>query len=173
LIVQIIEFVFYVWFVINLNKISNVTVYRYFDWFFSTPLMLITFMAYLDDKEYKNIFEFLIKNIWTVIIVIFLNTLMLLFGLLHEIGVIKNKYLSTGLGFIPFVLYFTIIYYKFRTKDETKNKVFWYFVIIWSLYGIAAVQNYELKNTMYNIIDLFSKNFFGIFLVWIIYSRKV
>jgi bacteriorhodopsin len=172
LIVQIIEFIFYVWFVANLNKLSNATVYRYFDWFISTPLMLITFMAYLDDKNYDNIWDFISKNLTTVITVLILNSIMLLFGLLHELKIIKNKYLSTIMGFIPFVLYYIIIWFKFRTNNPTKEKVFWYFVTIWGLYGLAALQSYEIKNSMYNILDLFSKNFFGLFLVWIIINKK-
>jgi bacteriorhodopsin len=172
LIVQIIEFIFYIWFVANLKKLGNATVYRYFDWFISTPLMLITFMGYLDDKNYDNVWDFISKNLATVITVILLNSIMLLFGLLHELKIIKNKYLSTIMGFIPFVLYYNIIYNRFSTDDPTKKKVFWYFVTIWGLYGVAALQSYEIKNSMYNILDLFAKNFFGLFLVWIIINKK-
>lgn len=46
-----------------------------------------------------------------------------------------------------------------------KKLLFWFYFIFWSLYGVAAGLEYELKNAMYNILDLFAKNFIGVFLV--------
>ena len=43
---------------------------------------------------------------------------------------------------------------------------------IWFLYGIAAMFNFRLKNAGYNILDLFSKNFYGLFLSYLIYKIK-
>ena len=40
----------------------------------------------------------------------------------------------------------------------------------WGLYGFVAFLPYYLKNSFYNILDLFAKNFFGIFLSYIIIS---
>ena len=50
------------------------------------------------------------------------------------------------------------------------NLLFWYFFFFWSLYGVVAVLPYYVKNSFYNILDLFAKNFFGIFLSYIIFS---
>ena len=41
--------------------------------------------------------------------------------------------------------------------------LFYYFVVVWALYGVAALMSYKWKNVGYNILDLFSKNFFGLF----------
>ncbi len=43
--VQIIEFIFYCWMIINFELIKNITPYRYVDWIITTPTMLITLLA--------------------------------------------------------------------------------------------------------------------------------
>ena len=60
--VQTVEFIFYLWMIYNLNRIKNITPYRYFDWLITTPIMLITLSAYLDDKNYKNLKEYIYEN---------------------------------------------------------------------------------------------------------------
>ena len=55
--VQGIESSFYIWMITKFNSIKNITPYRYYDWFITTPTLLITFMFYLmflRDKE-KNV----------------------------------------------------------------------------------------------------------------------
>ena len=60
-IVQLVEGCFYIWMVMNFSKISNITPNRYFDWFFTTPTMLITYSIYLIylnnnyEDNYNNI----------------------------------------------------------------------------------------------------------------------
>ena len=73
--------------------------------------------------------------------------------------------ISVFLGFIPFLLYFYIIYKKYVSINSS---LFYYFFIFWSFYGIAAVLPYTMKNNGYNILDLFAKNFFGIYLTYLI-----
>jgi bacteriorhodopsin len=51
--------------------------------------------------------------------------------------------------------------------------LFKYFISIWFLYGIASFMNYNIKNVSFNILDLFSKNFFGIYLFYIVYNKKI
>jgi hypothetical protein len=38
---------------------------------------------------------------------------------------------------------------------------------IWSLYGVAAWFPSALKNASYNILDIFAKNFYGVFLSYL------
>jgi len=52
-------------------------------------------------------------------------------------------------------------------------KIYLYFFFFWSLYGVAALLPYYIKNTFYNILDLFAKNFFGLFLSYIILSKSI
>ena len=57
-------------------------------------------------------------------------------------------------------------------KKEIKL-LFWYFFITWSMYGISALFSYVPKNISYNVLDLFSKNFFGLFLSYKVYTNKI
>ena len=98
---------------------------------------------------------------------------MLLCGLIGEFGYL-SPYMSTALGFIPFILNFKYIKDKFLTssEDKFKNVIFYWFVFFWALYGLFAVMNYTTKNTGYNILDIFAKNFFGVFLAYIVWSKS-
>jgi bacteriorhodopsin len=92
---------------------------------------------------------------------------MLYFGYISELGKINAK-ISTFLGFIPFIIMFYIIYEKYAKFTSFGINTFIYFVSIWALYGLAAIMNYNIKNIMYNILDLFAKNFFALFLAYVL-----
>uniref|UniRef100_A0A6C0II29 Uncharacterized protein n=1 Tax=viral metagenome TaxID=1070528 RepID=A0A6C0II29_9ZZZZ len=178
-IVQIIEGTFYIWLFYNFNNVVNATPNRYFDWAITTPTMLIQlifYLIYLHNKnngttEQLDFFKLFDENLITIIQVILLNWLMLLFGYLGEINVIPML-LGTILGFIPFLIYYYIIYINYATLSETGWKIFLYFFFFWSLYGVVSAMPYYIKNTIYNILDLFAKNFFGIFLSYLIFSGQ-
>lgn len=92
-----------------------------------------------------------------------------------EIGYL-NTYISVALGFIPFVLNFKYIKDTFLPscpEDKQKNYLFYWFVFFWSLYGVFAITTYKIKNTGYNILDIFAKNFFGLFLAYIVTVQDV
>jgi hypothetical protein len=177
--VQFIEGSFYVYWFNNFTNILNVTPSRYFDWVITTPTMLINLIFYLiylqkldnNTSEQLHFFELFDQEFNTIITVLILNWLMLLFGYLGEISVIPVL-LGVSLGFIPFLIYYYIIYDKYALLSEEGFKIFIYFFIFWSLYGIAAILPYKIKNTCYNILDLFAKNFFGIFLSYLIFTNK-
>jgi hypothetical protein len=179
LFVQIIEGVFYIWLAYNFNNIINITPKRYFDWIITTPTMLVTLISYLLFLQAKvthqthnltlvSIFK---NNYQTLIPILCLNWLMLLFGYLGEIKVLSLFY-SVILGFIPFLVYYYMIYKNFVLDNSTGFNIFIYFFFFWSLYGFAALFPYYTKNVLYNILDLFAKNFFGIFLVYVIYTNN-
>lgn len=177
--VQFIEGGFYVYWFNNFTKVLNITPSRYFDWVITTPTMLVNLIFYLiflqkiddntsDQLQFVELFK---QELNTIIPVLLLNWLMLLFGYLGEISVIPVL-LGVSLGFIPFLIYYYIIYNKYALLSEDGFKIFIYFFIFWSLYGIAAILPYKIKNTFYNILDLFAKNFFGIFLSYLIFTNK-
>jgi hypothetical protein len=173
LIVQVIEGGFYFWLAYNFTKISNVTPKRYLDWVITTPTMLITlimYLIYLNKKENKELelFTLLKDNSNVIVPVLVLNWVMLLFGYLGEIKALSFL-TSTALGFIPFLIYYYIIYVNYVTTNNGYY-FFWYFFIFWALYGVAAILPYFIKNMFYNILDLFAKNFFGLFLAYIIFT---
>jgi bacteriorhodopsin len=190
LIVQLIEGSFYIWLAYSFVSIENITPHRYYDWFLTTPTMLITFSIYLiylkNEYEQKlntnttktinndtdTFVQILQKNAYIFIPILILNALMLIFGYLGEINIIKEK-IAVLCGFIPFILCFTLIYEKYAKYSEQGLILFWYFVSVWSLYGVAALFPYNLKNIFYNILDLFAKNFFGLYLAYIIWHNKI
>jgi hypothetical protein len=177
LIVQFFEGIFYFWLAYNFTKVLNVTPKRYIDWIITTPTMLITLMLYLiylnkkikcemDDLDFVTLFT---KNINIFIPVIILNWLMLFFGYLGEMRIIPVL-LGVFMGFIPFLIYYYMIYTNYVTQNTSGYLLFWYFFFFWSLYGVVAILPYYIKNSFYNILDLFAKNFFGIFLSYLIFS---
>ena len=223
LVVQLIEGSFYIWLAYSFVSIENITPHRYYDWFLTTPTMLITFSIYLiylkneyeqklntntnttktikllrqltpefprfslrlqqapfatlkasarSNNDTDTFVQILQKNAYILIPIVLLNALMLIFGYLGEINIIKEK-IAVLCGFIPFILCFTLIYEKYAKYSEQGIILFWYFVSVWSLYGVAALFPYNLKNIFYNILDLFAKNFFGLYLAYIIWHNKI
>jgi bacteriorhodopsin len=176
--VQSIEFIFYAWlFYQGSSTTLNITPYRYLDWSITTPSMLITLSAFLshDGNKSARLIDFLSNNKGSVVKIVLLNAAMLLCGFMGEIGYL-NTYISVALGFIPFVLNFKYIKDTFLPscpEDKQKNYLFYWFVFFWSLYGVFALTKYKIKNTGYNILDIFAKNFFGIFLAYIVTVQDV
>ena len=202
LFVQIIEFIFYIMLITYLTRKSqNITPYRYLDWAITTPLMLITLSAFLQHDTTTSgtgatgtgtgatgtgtgatgtgtvaaprLVDFLAKHKGSIVKIVLLNAAMLLFGLIGEFGYM-TPYMSTTLGFIPFIVNFKYIKDRFlpSSEDKLKNLLFYWFVFFWALYGVFAVMGYTVKNTGYNILDIFAKNFFGIFLAYVIWSKS-
>ena len=199
IIVQCIEGTFYVWMASLFSTIKDVTPKRYFDWALSTPIMLFTLCIYLDylkkDKE-ENVEKEPLQNhaekkekneknetSWinlivtkfnehkmTLIPIFILNWLMLLLGYFGEIGTIDNVF-AVFLGFIPFIAFYAIIYFNFAKYTETGQVLFWWFALIWAFYGKAALMSYYWKNISYNILDIFSKNFFGLYLAYLVWNK--
>jgi bacteriorhodopsin len=195
--VQTVELIFYIWLVTKLHALKNITIYRYIDWFVTTPTMLFTLIVYLYHRGQElSLTDFISTNKRNIIIITGLNALMLVFGLLGELGILSVN-VSVTLGFIPFAYYFWFIYKEYimplpdadshaktinindnatRTtkilSKNTKRYVFLYFLVFWSLYGICAYLPYVQKNTGYTILDLFAKNGFGILLVYFIWQLR-
>ena len=206
-IVQVVQGSFYAWLVYNIKNETNITSKRYMDWVITTPIMLITLICYMIflrttnentetmqnmqdiEKTQKqiDIFSILRENSAVIITIVVLNALMLLFGYLGEINIIPVTW-GVLIGFIPFVIYYYLIYNNFVKSNTNTNtntnttqsninttilKLFLYFLFFWSLYGLIGFLPYYIKNTLYNIIDLFSKNFFGILLSYLIFTNSV
>ena len=182
--VQAVEGAFYAWLYYNIDHVKNITPKRYADWAITTPTMLVTLVAYIiylnaPSSDSLSLFQILRENATPIAQILVLNWLMLLFGYLGEVGVIPLV-AGVALGFVPFIAYFYIMYERFihnannatgAILNSTSMKIYAYFLMFWSLYGIVAVLPYALKNTIYNVLDLFSKNFFGIFLSYLIVTN--
>lgn len=197
--VQFIQASFY-----SLFLYYNVSAYqaskiRYFDWFITTPIMIITTVAFFfynskhttisnkttPSREGKISFfrEKIIKPMNDFInysshksslaIILISNFLMLLFGYLGELGILSILS-ATFIGFIFFFIEFYYIYKDFVVPYGDYNTYFYYtvFTIVWGLYGVAYIFNDKLKNISYNILDLISKNIYGLLLGYSIYSMR-
>jgi hypothetical protein len=181
LLVQAIEGLFYIWLVYNFDSVANVTPKRYIDWTITTPTMLTTLIFYLIYLRYKNdkldtanleFYSLVNDNSSALSKILLLNWSMLFFGYLGEMKILSTVS-GVLLGFVPFLMYYYAIYEKYAVKSgEEGVKLFWYFFFFWSLYGVVALLPYNLKNSLYNILDLFAKNFFGLFLSYIILLKK-
>lgn len=172
LIVQLIEFIFYcylVYLILYSTVDGNVTSHRYFDWSLTTPIMLVNFVVffkYLDNPKRKiQYLESVKEDIYPISLIIFANMIMLLLGYFGETGIFNNN-LTTALGFLPFAFMFKQIYAKYVPSKFYPKLLFYFIFSIWGLYGVAAVLSFKVKNTFYNILDLFAKNAFG-FLIYI------
>ena len=131
---------------------------RYTDWMITTPIMLLVLclvFAY-NSKTQLTAIMFLI--------ILVLNFLMLGSGYAGELKVISKR---EGLiwGFVFFFMLYGLIYYKFLYKNYNRDNqmIFWAFVIFWTVYGLIYESDEKTKNIGYNVLDLFSKCFVGIF----------
>tara|TARA_B110000503_G_C7170293_1_gene423917 strand:- start:883 stop:1563 length:681 start_codon:yes stop_codon:yes gene_type:complete len=174
-IVQVIEFIFYVWLVVSFYKINyDVTYVRYFDWFWTTPVMILSTIYFFEYITYEStsILDITIKDFSYLSLIVICNFLMLLFGFLGEIKKIY-KSISIIFGFIFLFATFYLIYDKY-VGDKLLNKLlFFSMLFIWILYGIAFLLPYSKKNTMYNILDIFSKNIYSVFIFLKIYYTNI
>ena len=177
--VQLIEFSLYIYlaFLVTFKSLSlsSAVHLRYFDWFLTTPTMLISLIMYMryNSEKSKNVsnekvdyitsYSFIKDYKFLIILLVLSNALMLLFGYLGETKRI-NKEKSITVGFAFFFITFYIIREKFGKLSETNLRLFNSTFLLWGLYGVAALQNDVFtKNICYNILDLLSKNFYGIF----------
>ena len=86
------------------NK-NNVHTYRYFDWFFTTPILLIELCLLLDIFDTQFLAE-----------IILYNTLMLLIGFAGEVGYL-GLMTSTAAGFLPLLLMF----WRIKSKVDAEQ----------------------------------------------------
>lgn len=131
---------------------------RYTDWMITTPIMLLVLCLVFAYNSNTQLTAFMF------LIILVLNFMMLGSGYAGELNVISKR---EGLiwGFVFFFALYGLIYYKFlHSKYNRDNQmIFWAFVIFWTIYGLIYESDEKTKNIGYNILDLFSKCFVGIF----------
>tara|TARA_B100000963_G_scaffold357112_1_gene378596 strand:+ start:1973 stop:2656 length:684 start_codon:yes stop_codon:yes gene_type:complete len=180
-IVQFIEGSFYLWFLYFYTKnvdLVDIAKYRYYDWYLTTPTMIISSIAYFayNNKKLENIsftlFDFIKSDQEKILELLSYNFGMLFFGYLQEINII-NIIASTFIGFGFFFLLFYKMYIYYVIHSDENYIIFMLMASIWSVYGIAALFNFKIKNAFYNILDIFSKNFYGLFLSYLVYTLAI
>ena len=176
-IVQAVEFTFYlvIGFIITNIPTDKLAQYRYYDWVITTPIMLLTtllFFIYENNKKEdktESTWEIIKKEKKTIILLFILNFGMLIMGYLQETNKLPLLITNT-FGFIFLIYNFYLL--KQYAKTEISKKLYWIMFFVWSLYGVAATFNPVLKNTSYNMLDVVSKNFYGIFLSFLIFKLR-
>ena len=172
--VQVIELAFYTWYAFHFHSVAEATFYRYHDWVVTTPLMLFSTMVYyeyVNKPDEEVTLESFLNEHWSDVLVVFgFNLVMLVFGYLYELKAI-DLVTSQVLGFIGFGGSFYVVWDKFASKNPDNYWLYAFTFIVWGLYGVAAMFTSLWKNVSYNILDVFAKNFYGLFLSYLIYQK--
>ena len=132
-------------------------------------MMLISLMAfcmYLENESAGIGDVFGRDRVGATVGVLLFNMVMLVFGLLVELERTPYPNACLALGGVSFVASFGILYtqYVAPTDDIVALLLFVFTYVVWGMYGVAATQPYVRKNVAYNILDIFSKNTYGVFL---------
>lgn len=129
--------------------------YRYLDWVFTTPLLLIDLCLTVGITNKKLITKLVIYNMT-----------MLAIGFLGEIGIVSKPIACIG-GFVPLALVFYEISNNMSTSDANK-RLLWVFIAVWSMYGILyMLDNANMRNFSYNILDIIAKAGFGAYIYYL------
>ena len=124
------------------------------------------YQSWKNQKELR-LNEFIKEHKPILIKIVFYNFMMLVFGFLGEKGIL-DKHISIPIGFIFFGLSFNEIY-KFTNNIDINKTIFYILIFLWGLYGVAAMLPLVEKNTSYNILDMFSKNFYGLYIFYLLF----
>jgi len=148
--------------VINYKEINET---RYYDWFITTPLMILALMIALSYNNKQSI------HVGTYVSAVLLNFGMLYSGYLGEKNTISK---TTGcvVGFAFFAALFAIVYYTFvkGSSNSFNFLLFGVYIAIWGLYGFVYLLDEENKNIIYNILDVTAKAFVGLGL-WTYFTK--
>ena len=142
-------------------NLKNFTRIRYFDWMITTPLIILGLLLFYNQKLDQVPYE-----IYATIVL--LDWAMLYSGYIGEEGIV-SKWTGVGVGFLFLAALLGIIYTRCIPAGSNFT-AFYIFAVLWSLYGVAYLQDEETKNISYNILDLFSKGLFGVG-IWMFFGK--
>jgi len=147
----------------NYEKINKM---RYTDWAITTPIMLLVLvLAFLYNNKGGSL------PISNYALILLMNYGMLGTGYLGELGIMSKLNANIG-GFGFFAGLFGYMYNKYLHKQYNFDNMllFLVFFVLWALYGVVYFADEVTKNVAYNILDLFSKCFVGIFF-WAYFTK--
>lgn len=146
---------------------SSIIKTRYTDWSITTPMMLLTLCVVLGMNTKTSL------RLPVYLTIVALNYIMLYIGYLGETRFL-NQRTAMILGFIPFILMFSIIFYVFVKPKYVKANyiLFSVYCFVWSLYGIVYLFSEMYKNICFNALDVVAKCFIGIGL-WAYYTKII
>ena len=132
---------------------------RYYDWVLSTPLMLLSLALFFSYRRGGSVDE----DRLALAAVLLFDELMLFFGYLLERGRL-NAFPAVFLGMLSLIGVFVSLSAFVEAEDGLSQGLLITTMLVWSLYGFAALLPTVPKNVAYNLLDLVSKNGFGMFL---------
>lgn len=141
---------------------------RYTDWAISTPLMLLVLCMVL-GMENKKIVSFM-----PFVLILLFNFLMLGSGYIGELGKLPTT-VANSIGFVFFALMYGTVWKVYMTGSRVTKQsqvIYWLFVVLWALYGVFYQTPTLTKIFGYNILDLLSKAFVGIFF-WFYLTKSI
>jgi bacteriorhodopsin len=150
---------------IDEGTLNGITQYRYFDWFITTPMLLLVLLMFYNyaekDPIYLSVYGWIIA----------LDFIMLASGYIGE-HYPQHKMHGSMIGFVALIVLLGIIYVHFVKFSSTLGTIlFAVFSVVWISYGVVYwIKDVHLKNKLYNALDVIAKVFFGIFM-WIYYSN--
>lgn len=138
---------------------------RYYDWFITTPLMILALMLALSYNNKSSV------HLGTYASAVILNFAMLYSGYLGEKNTISRG-AGCAIGFLFFIGLFGLIYLSFVKGSSSRFNfvIFAIYLVIWGLYGFVYLLDEENKNIIYNILDATAKCFVGIGL-WTYFTK--
>jgi bacteriorhodopsin len=171
--ISVVATFFYTQFV---NKIKNspdgtvdyreINMTRYTDWMITTPIMLLVLVLAINYNTGG------VLKIGSYVLILIFNALMLGCGYFGERGKLDKKKANL-MGFVFFIVLFGYIYMTFMNGKYNfdNNMIYIAFVVLWAIYGLVYNKEEEdEKNAMYNVLDLLSKCFVGIFF-WAYFTK--
>ena len=145
---------------------KSINLNRYVDWAITTPIMLLVLiLAFKYNTTQKAQVKFT-----DYLIILALNYGMLGSGYIGDIGKI-SRITATIIGFIFFGLLYFFLYNTYLNQSNASNKMLYSaFFILWSLYGVFYLMEQTYRNVGYNLLDLCSKCFVGIYF-WAYFTK--
>lgn len=145
----------------------DITLNRYVDWSITTPVMLLVLLLAFCYNTGQSV------SFKSLLLVLILNYGMLGCGYLGETGM-YDKLSANVLGFVCFSALYGYIYMRYIHSHNIfdNNILYISFVFLWSFYGVAYWLKEDMKNISYNVLDLFSKCFVGIFF-WAYFTKAI
>jgi hypothetical protein len=90
---------------------------------------------------------------------------MLIVGFAAEGGHVSRP-VAFVVGFLAMALSFGILWQRYARHSPDGRRLFSVVFVVWSLYGVAFMADPVTKNSVYNGLDVVSKNVFGLFLAY-------
>ena len=156
---QIVELLWYFIVVCRYGAIRTWT--RYADWVVSTPVMLASTVLFFQHRRGRPLSD--VPTMPALWISVGLDWVMLLFGFLAEREVVPLP-LGLAFGSAAFVGSFAALAVPLDGADGVSSALYGVMYAVWALYGVAAALPYAPKNVGYNLLDVVSKNCYGLFL---------